>query len=128
MPKKDKRVKNNHAGQNSTRELILADKDQTYGNVSKSLGNRWFDVECQDSILRKCQVRGSMRNRKFVNIGDVVIFSLRDFQDNKADIVHVYNGDEVRTLKKMGEFLLDLKGQLSDTIDEDEDGFDFESI
>jgi translation initiation factor 1A len=128
MPKKDKRVKNNHAGQNSTRELILAEKDQTYGNVTKSLGNRWFDVECQDGILRKCQVRGSMRNRKFVNIGDVVIVSLRDFQDKKADIIHVYNGDEVRTLKKMGEFLLDVKEKNSDIDNEDEPGFDFESI
>lgn len=127
MPKKDKRVKNNHAGQNSTRELILAENNQTYGNVSKSLGNRWFDVDCQDGVLRKCQVRGNMRNRKFVNIGDVVIVSLRDFQDNKADIIHVFNGDEVRTLKKMGEFLLEVKHQISDSADDD-DGFDFENI
>jgi translation initiation factor 1A len=126
MPKKDKRCKNNHRGASDEKELVLADEGQTYGNVSKSLGNRWFDVQCQDGVLRKCQVRGNMRNKKYVNVGDVVIVSLRDFQDNKGDIIHVYNGEETRTLKNTGELLMDVK--IIETEETEESGFDFENI
>ena len=128
MPKKDKRCKNNHAGTNSTKELILAEDGQSYGNVLKALGSRRFDVQCQDGVLRKCQVRGSMRNRKFVNVGDIVIVCLRDFQDGKGDIVHVYSNDEARTLKNSGELLMDVKQNNDKSDGEDDDGFDFQSI
>ena len=130
MPKKDKRCKNNHSGQNS-KELILAEEDngQTYGNVVKALGSRRFDVQCQDGVLRKCQVRGSMRNKKYVNVGDAVIVSLRDFQDDKGDIVHVYNGEEVRVLKNINQIKMDIKiNKESGESEDDENGFDFESI
>ena len=129
MPKKDKKCKNNHGGQNISKELVLAEEGngQTYGNVTKALGSRRFDVQCQDGVLRKCQVRGSMRNRKYVNMGDVVIVSLRDFQDGKGDIVHVYTGDEVRTLKNMDELKLDVK-RTENEESEDESAFDFQSI
>ena len=129
MPKKDKRCKNNHSGQNS-KELILAEEDngQTYGNVVKALGSRRFDVQCQDGILRKCQVRGSMRNRKFVNVGDVVIVSLRDFENDKGDIVHVYNNEEVRVLKKSEKLLMEVKQNKDESEGEDDNCFDFESI
>ena len=128
MPKKDKRCKNNHAGNNNSKELILPEDGQTYGNVIKALGNRRFEVQCQDGLSRKCQVRGNMRNRKFVNIGDVVIACLRDFQDDKGDIVHVYNNDEIRLLKTTGKLLLEVKQKKEDSENEDENGFDFESI
>jgi translation initiation factor 1A len=38
-------------------------------------------------------------------MGDVVLLSLRDFQDEKADIIHKYNNDEIRDLKKMSKDL-----------------------
>ena len=130
MPKKDKRCKNNHAGNNTDNELILAEeKDgQTYGIVLKVLGSRRFDVQCQDGVTRNCQVRGNMRNKKYVYADDIVIVSLRDFQDNKADIVHVYNRDEVRVLKNMDRLKMDIKQNLDEKSSDDEDVFDFESI
>mgnify|MGYP001223150727 CR=1 FL=1 len=51
-------------------------------------------------------IRGTMRKRKYKNnvtVGCVVIVGLRDFENDKCDIMHVYNNDEVRKLKKMGE-------------------------
>lgn len=41
-----------------------------------------------------------MRKRSVHRIykGDLVLASLRDFQDDKADIIHVYTQDEVRSL------------------------------
>lgn len=35
--------------------------------------------------------------------GDIVLISLRDFQDGKADVILKYNADEARQLKAYGE-------------------------
>ncbi len=39
-----------------------------------------------------------MRNRIWVNVGDLVLVGLRDFDKTKCDIVHKYNNDEVKNL------------------------------
>ena len=39
----------------------------------------------------------------WVNAGDIVLVGLRDFQDDKADVIHKYNADEARNLKAYGE-------------------------
>ena len=38
-----------------------------------------------------------------MRVGDVVIVSLRDFQDSKADVIHKYTDNEVRNLRIYGE-------------------------
>jgi translation initiation factor 1A len=38
-----------------------------------------------------------------VQKGDTILVSLRSFQDNKADICHLYTTDEVRSLQGYGE-------------------------
>ena len=77
---------------------MFKDTDQEYGTIVKMLGNCNMDVECTDGVKRIAHVRGSMRKKKWVNMGDTVLVSLRDFQDGKCDIIHVYNSDEVRCL------------------------------
>lgn len=39
----------------------------------------------------------------WINPGDLVLISLRDFQEGKADIVLKYTPDEGRSLKSLGE-------------------------
>ena len=41
-----------------------------------------------------------MRRRIYVNLNDIVIISLRDFQVDKGDIIHKYTYDEANILKK----------------------------
>ena len=38
-----------------------------------------------------------------MSAGDIVLVGLRDFQDDKCDIIHKYNADEARNLKNYGE-------------------------
>lgn len=38
-----------------------------------------------------------------MNVGDVILLSLRDFQDGRGDIILKYNADEARSLKSLGE-------------------------
>jgi len=50
-----------------------------------------------------CHIRGKMRKKVWVNQGDIVLVSLRDFQDEKGDIIIKYQPDEARNLKTYGE-------------------------
>ena len=39
----------------------------------------------------------------WVSAGDIVLVGLREYQDDKVDIIHKYNADEARNLKQYGE-------------------------
>ena len=71
-----------------------------------------------------------MKNRVWIAAGDYVLMGLRDFQDDKADVIHKYTPDEVRKLKKMGQILESMKSRTeADAEHEDEDmAFTFEDI
>lgn len=130
MPKKKKAGKNNKNNNGSTekRKLIEADLDgQVYGILEKVLGNRFFDVQCTDGIMRRCKVRNK---RMKVSQGDCVIVSLREFDDKNADIIYRYDSEEIRQLQKMG--ALPKKETLGSFKDEEnsdsENGFCFDDI
>ena len=67
------------------------------------LGNARVEAFCFDGVSRMCQIRGQMRKRVWINVGDIVLVSLREFQDSKADIIWKYTPDEARQLKAYGE-------------------------
>ena len=96
-----KRHKKNSGEQ--TKELIVKEEGQEYATVTKVLGNSRFEVACFDSVNRLAHVRGTMRKSQWVNSGDLILISLRDYQDNKCDIIHVYTAEEGRRLKQKGE-------------------------
>ena len=43
-----------------------------------------------------------MRRKVWIGVGDVVLLGLRDFQDEKADVIQKYKPDEARRLKAQG--------------------------
>ena len=49
-----------------------------------------------------------MRKRVWINMNDIVLISLRDFQENKADIIYKYMPDEAKRLKMYGEIPKDV--------------------
>jgi translation initiation factor 1A len=98
-----KRGKNSTEGTSFKRELITKEEGQEYGVVTKMLGNGRLEAYCYDGKTRMCHIRGKMRKKVWVNQGDTVLIGLRDYQDDKADVIHKYNPDEARQLKKMGE-------------------------
>ena len=48
-------------------------------------------------------IRGKMRKRVWINPGDIILVSIRGFQDNKVDVIAKYSDDEVRKLIKQKE-------------------------
>merc|ERR1712169_163223 len=49
---------------------------------------------CFDGEKRLAHIRGKMRKKVWINQGDIVLLSLRDFQDDKADVIQKYSSDE----------------------------------
>lgn len=93
-----RRMKNSSG--DTHRVLEFKEAGQEYGLVIDMLGNGRCRCTCTDSVTRLCMIRGNMRKGSMNRIykGDLVLVSLRDFQDTKADIVHLYKPDEVRSL------------------------------
>lgn len=101
-----------HANE-TDRILLLCNKEdnQCYGLVTKTLGNGRFEVNCynqdkNDNFImtnRQCLVRGNMRKKVWVNVNDLVLVSLRTFQNDKSDIMYKYKDYEIVKLKKINQ-------------------------
>ena len=84
--------------------------DQIYGRVIKNLGNCNMIVYCNDNKRRFCHIRGAIRKRMWMNAGDIVLVSVRDFEKvevgemERGDIITKYDGKHYGKLKKLGDF------------------------
>ena len=80
------------------------ENDEQYGKVVKILGNCRFNVLCSDGLERLSIMRGKFKKRKYINLHDIVLLEVWDFQDSKASIVDVYTDDNVKKLMKTQDF------------------------
>lgn len=144
--------KSKHAAEKPT--FIDRQADQMYARIIKNLGDRNMLTYCNDNKVRLCHIRGSMRKRVWINVGDLVLISLRDFELSKeesgknyekGDIIAKYDTEQIGRLRKMPDINNKLFMQL-ETMDgtvlaelgkretsgrnmlvmPDEDGFEFE--
>ncbi|KAF4596487.1 Translation initiation factor 1A [Pleurotus pulmonarius] len=122
--------KNRRRGKNENdddkRELVFREDGQEYAQVIKMLGNGRLEAQCFDGEKRLAHIRGKMRKKVWINQGDIVLLSLRDFQDNKADVIVKYTADEARNLKAYGELPENAKINETDTFGEEEGECTFE--
>ncbi|XP_009892791.1 PREDICTED: eukaryotic translation initiation factor 1A, X-chromosomal [Charadrius vociferus] len=123
--------KNRRRGKNENesekRELVFKEDGQEYAQVIKMLGNGRLEALCFDGVKRLCHIRGKLRKKVWINTSDIILVGLRDYQDNKADVILKYNADEARSLKAYGELPEHAKINETDTFgpgDDDEIQFD----
>uniref|UniRef100_A0A6C0KZK3 S1-like domain-containing protein n=1 Tax=viral metagenome TaxID=1070528 RepID=A0A6C0KZK3_9ZZZZ len=116
--KKHKRNKNQNY---ETKALRTAEDGQTYAKIANCKGNCRFDVNCCDGKDRMAIMCGSMRKRKFVNAGDIVLVSLRDFQDSVCDIIDSYDENQAKKLKDMKEIPETMRLEEDNQFDEIDD-------
>merc|ERR550539_371580 len=88
-------------GDEVKRELLIKEDGQEYAQVTKMLGNGRLEAFCFDGKQRQCHIRGKMRKKVWINKGDIILLGLRDYQDNKADVIAKYKPDEIRQLKML---------------------------
>lgn len=113
--------------------MIFKEDGQEYAQVLRMLGNGRLEAYCIDGVKRLCHIRGKMRKKVWVNTGDIVLLGLREYQDEKADVILKYMADEARSLKQYGELpdnirVNDTDALMDDEVDGEEDLVDFEDV
>ncbi|PQE07155.1 eukaryotic translation initiation factor 1A protein [Rutstroemia sp. NJR-2017a BVV2] len=100
-----------------------------YAQVLKMLGNGRLEALCFDGSKRLAHIRGKLRKKVWINQGDIILLSLRDYQDEKGDVILKYSSDEARALKAYRELPDTAKINETDTYgpgdDNDPCNFDF---
>ncbi|EGY19772.1 eukaryotic translation initiation factor 1A [Verticillium dahliae VdLs.17] len=97
--------KNRRRGKNESdhekRELTFKEDGQEYAQVVKMLGNGRLEALCFDGTKRLGNIRGKLRKKVWINQGDIILLSLREYQDDKGDVILKYTADEARSLKAL---------------------------
>lgn len=83
MPANTKGGKGYRKGKNTTAENVKmlewdADKGQMIGRTLKKLGDRRFNVFCNDNKNRICKLAGSIRKNQWVDEGALVLIGIRE--------------------------------------------------
>ena len=85
------------------RELRIKEESEEYAQITKILGDGRFQCKCADGVDRIAHVRGKMRKRTWLANGDIILVSIREFEQEKCDVVEKYKEKEVAKLKSVGE-------------------------
>lgn len=107
---------------------MIGSRATEYAQVIKMLGNGRLEAMCFDGEKRLAHIRGKMRKKVWINQGDIILLSLREFQDDKADVIQKYTADEARNLKAYGELPETAKINETDTFGpgEEDDNIEFD--
>lgn len=111
--------------------IFKEDESQVYGRVTQVLGGGRFKVTCFDGLDRVCLVRGqfrhkhllqnnTLRNYYWIQKRDLVLVSLRSFQQDKGDIIFKYTKGE--------EIILEAKGHIVEHKEEEEEAVVFTEL
>uniref|UniRef100_A0A8C6R257 S1-like domain-containing protein n=1 Tax=Nannospalax galili TaxID=1026970 RepID=A0A8C6R257_NANGA len=87
-----------------------------YAQVIKMLGNGRLEAMCFDGVKS-----GKLRKKVWINTSNTILAGLRDYQDNKANVILKYNADEARSLKAYGKLPEHAKINETDTFDPGDD-------
>ena len=85
------------------KDFVLKDDDQVYAQVIRKLGDSRLLLQLENGSQSIGIIRGKMKKRQWIHVHNWVIASVRDFQPDKYDIIHVYNDEEVKQLYRLNE-------------------------
>ena len=84
-------------------EMVLPSANDVLGIATKLLGFDRIMVRCQDGKERLCRIRGKMKRRVWIRVGDVVVVSPWDFQsDVRGDLIWRYTRGQAEMLRRKG--------------------------
>ena len=66
---------------------------QEYGFVKEKYSSQHYKLLCYDKVERLGCLRGKLRKARIKN-SDLVLVSIRDFQDDKCDIIQKYSDEQ----------------------------------
>jgi initiation factor 1A len=74
---------------------------QMFGRVVKVLGDRRFRIFCNDSKERTCKLAGSIRKNDRVEIGGIILISVRDVSLSATEIGDIISTVDTRLYGKL---------------------------
>jgi translation initiation factor 1A len=84
-------------------ELTYPSGNDVLGVCTKLYGYDRILVKCQDGHERLCRIRGRMKRKVWIRIGDIILVSPWDFQtDSRGDVVVRYTTGQAETLRRKG--------------------------
>lgn len=106
-PKKNKGGKRVRRGKKNTeteqvKHVVTAEQDQEYARVVSLLGDSRLAVVTPDGIDRMAIIRGKFKKRCWINKNDIIVINLRGYQDDRADVIHKYQPNDVKQLVRKG--------------------------
>ncbi|MFB0558456.1 MAG: translation initiation factor eIF-1A [Candidatus Bathyarchaeia archaeon] len=85
------------------KNILMPNRNDILGIVDKNFGFTRMRVICQDGHNRMCRVRGKMKKRNWVRLGDVVLVSPWEFEyEQKGDIIFRYTKNQAYWLREKG--------------------------
>ena len=116
-------------GEGERRELLIKEEGQEYAQILRLLGSGRVEANCFDGQKRMCTIRGKLKNRVWINAGDIVLISLREFGDEKADLIHKYYPEEAFELQDLKEIPenIQINEGMPDDIEGEENDLDLDS-
>ncbi len=83
--------------------MVLPVANDVLGIAVKMLGFDRILVNCQDGHERLCRIRGKLKRRVWIRLGDIVLVSPWDFQsDKRGDIIWRYKRNQAEWLRNNG--------------------------
>ena len=139
MPPNKKGGKNYKKGKHADDGPMIYERleGQMYARIIKVLGNCNLLVFCNDGRERICHIRGNMRKKVWMNVGDIVLISIREYGKEEAgkigrgDVCAKYDHNVILKLRQKDPSINPLLFNTIETIETDgnnqvvEDGFDF---
>ncbi len=87
----------------SLENMLLPSVNDVLGTAVKMLGYDRIMVKCQDGKERLCRIRGKLKRRVWIRVGDIVLVSPWDFQsDKRGDIFWRYRKNQTELLRQKG--------------------------
>lgn len=86
-------------------QLIEKEEGQDYAIVQDMVGNGRLRAYCSDCKVRMARIRGAMRKftgKVLIEKGDLILISMRDFEEDNVDVIHKYPYEDIHKLSKAG--------------------------
>lgn len=85
-----------------TKELLLPAEGEVVCVVTDIVGANYVKVMCMDGVPRVCRIPGKLRKKVWINVKDVVLVGIWEFQKDRGDVLYRYERDERKKLMEMG--------------------------
>jgi len=83
--------------------MVLPSGNDVLGTAVRLMGYDRIMVKCQDGKERLCRIRGKLKRRVWIRVGDIVLVSPWDFQsDTRGDIFWRYRKNQTEWLRSHG--------------------------